>query len=98
MPITHQHGCARFPQSSSCGECGSRSTTARSSTAGVEVAWREDKGSCCVGGMWAWLARVASCSDGEGQFGEGRREPMVPGDVHPEFVVSAAEVLDERVP
>src|ERR687894_658885 len=34
MPTTRQRGCARFPRSSSCGGCGSRNTTARSTAPG----------------------------------------------------------------
>lgn len=37
-------------------------------------------------------------SDGAGEFGEGRREPMRLVSIHAEFVVAAAKVLDERVP
>jgi hypothetical protein len=37
-------------------------------------------------------------SDGEGEFGEGSREPMTWVDILAEFVVAAAEVLDERMP
>jgi len=32
-----------------------------------------------------------------GEFGEGCREPMPWAGLHAEFVVAAAEVLDERV-
>jgi len=38
---------------------------------------------------------VASHSDGEGEFGEGRREPVARVEVGGEFVVAAAEVLRE---
>jgi hypothetical protein len=37
-------------------------------------------------------------SDGDGEFSEGRREPMLPVGIHAEFVVAAAQVLDEGVP
>ena len=33
-----------------------------------------------------------------GEFGEGRREPMSWISIHAEFIVAAAEILDERVP
>ena len=37
------------------------------------------------------------CLDGEGELGEGRGEPMSGIDVKAEFVVAAAQVLDECV-
>jgi len=37
-------------------------------------------------------------SDGECQFGECRREAQVWRDVNGEFVMAAAQVLDERMP
>ena len=37
-------------------------------------------------------------SDDEGEFGEDRTEPMAQVDIDTEFIVAAAEVLDERVP
>jgi hypothetical protein len=41
---------------------------------------------------------VGSCSDGSGEFGErGRDAPMRP-DFDAEFVVTASDVLHERVP
>jgi hypothetical protein len=40
---------------------------------------------------------VVPRSDGEGEFGEGRREPLLWVEFHAEFVVAAAEVLDECV-
>jgi hypothetical protein len=36
--------------------------------------------------------------DGEGEFSEGRGESMPWFDIDTEFVVAAAEVLDEGVP
>ena len=33
--------------------------------------------------------------DGEDEFGEGRGQPMPGGSIQPEFVVAAAEILDE---
>jgi hypothetical protein len=37
-------------------------------------------------------------SDGAGEFGEDRCEPMPSIDIPAEFVVAATEVLHERVP
>ena len=51
-----------------------------------------------VDGKWSGRVTVAPRSDGEGEFGEGRGEPMVRVEVKGEFVVAAAEVLDEGVP
>jgi len=42
-------------------------------------------------------AAIASPSDGEGEFGEGRREPMFRVGIRAEFVVAAAHVLDKSV-
>jgi hypothetical protein len=41
---------------------------------------------------------VLARSDGAGEFGEGRREPMPLVEIYAEFVVATTEVLDERVP
>jgi hypothetical protein len=41
---------------------------------------------------------VAPELDGVGEFGEDRGDPMPRVDIDTKFVVSAAEVLDERVP
>jgi hypothetical protein len=38
------------------------------------------------------------CSDGEGEFGEDRFEPAAGLGIEAEFVVSAGQVLDERMP
>ena len=38
------------------------------------------------------------CSDGKGEFGEARLEPAAGLGIDGEFVVSAAQVLDERMP
>jgi hypothetical protein len=54
-------------------------------------------GRCCVDGMRVWQARVESGSDGNGEFGEGRRELSLRVSIDAEFVVAAPEVLDERV-
>jgi hypothetical protein len=40
---------------------------------------------------------VVPRSDDEGEFGEGRREPMLWVEFYAEFVVAAADVLDEGV-
>ena len=40
---------------------------------------------------------MAPRSDGEGEFGEGRGEPLLWVEFHAEFVVAAAEVLDDCV-
>jgi hypothetical protein len=34
-------------------------------------------GRCCVNRGWAWQGRVVLRSPGEGEFGEGGREPML---------------------
>jgi hypothetical protein len=47
-----------------------------------------------IRGFFGVLAR----SDGAGELGEGRCEPMPLVDIHAEFVVVVMEVLDERVP
>jgi hypothetical protein len=52
---------------------------------------------CFVSGRQDTLDAGDPCSDGEGQFGEDRREPVLRVGVHAEFVVAAAEVLDEGV-
>jgi hypothetical protein len=52
---------------------------------------------CCVDGERVRLIGVVPGSDGEGEFGEGRREPMLWVEFHAEFVVAAADVLDECV-
>jgi hypothetical protein len=44
------------------------------------------------------LEHRSARSDGAGEFGEGRREPMPPVDIRAEFVVAATEVLHESVP
>jgi hypothetical protein len=44
------------------------------------------------------MATVVSLSESTGQFGEGREEPMPWAGIDTEFVMAAAEVLDERVP
>jgi hypothetical protein len=41
---------------------------------------------------------VLSRSDGEGEFGEDRCEPMPSIDIPAEFVVTATKILHERVP
>jgi hypothetical protein len=56
-----------------------------------------DEGHCCVDGKRVWLIGVVPRSDGEGEFGEGRWEPMLWVEFHAEFVVAAADVLDECV-
>jgi hypothetical protein len=53
---------------------------------------------CCEGGKQTRISAVLPRSDGAGEFGEDRCEPMAWVDIHAEFVVSASEVLDERVP
>jgi hypothetical protein len=54
-------------------------------------------GDCCVDGERIRLIGVVPRSDGEGEFSEGRREPMLWVEFHAEFVVAAADVLDECV-
>ena len=55
------------------------------------------KGDCCVDGEWVRLIGVVPRSNAEGEFGEGRREPTLWVEFHAEFVVAAADVLDEGV-
>ena len=43
------------------------------------------------------LDRVVPRSDGEGEFGEGDREPMLWVLINAEFVVATSEVLHEGV-
>ena len=50
---------------------------------------------CCVDGERIRLIGVVPRSDGE--FSEGRREPMLRVEFYAEFVVAAADVLDECV-
>jgi hypothetical protein len=50
---------------------------------------------CCVGGKQTRFSAVLLRSDGAGEFGEDRWEPMPLVDIHAEFVVAATEVLDE---
>ena len=38
---------------------------------------------------------LGGCSDGKGEFGERRREPVPWVDLDAEFVVAVADVLDE---
>jgi hypothetical protein len=61
------------------------------------IIFNTGRGYCCVDGkrlrLFGWRPRL----DGEGEFGEGRWEPMLRVESHVEFVVAAAEVLDECV-
>jgi hypothetical protein len=66
--------------------------------AGVGVPMVRSGWHCCVGGMRAWPARAGPSLDGVGEFGEGCREPIPRVNIDSEFVVAAAEVLDECVP
>jgi hypothetical protein len=52
---------------------------------------------CCVGRMPAGSAVVALCLDGAREFGESHWKPVSRVDIHIEFVVASAEVLDEGV-
>src|SRR5947209_14463047 len=65
----------------------------------VDVASGRERaaGDCCIDGERIRLIGVVPRSDGEGEFGEGRREPMLWVEVYAEFVVAAADVLDECV-
>jgi hypothetical protein len=75
-----------------CGSPGVRSPRA------TRRVWGCVAGHCCVDGKRAGADTCGARSNGEGEFGEGRREPMPRIGIHAEFVVAAAEVLDERVP
>ena len=59
--------------------------------------WSVYRRHCCVGGKRVWLIGVVPRSDGEGEFGKGRWEAMLWVEFHAEFVVAAADVLDECV-
>ena len=60
--------------------------------------WRST-GRCCVWRGWDRLGpQWPPGSDGEGEFGEDRFEPVAGLGVVPEFVVASAQVLAERVP
>jgi hypothetical protein len=56
--------------------------------------WR---GRCCVVVWWARLGAAVYSSDGEGEFGEGLRDPMPRIDVGGQFVMTAVEILEEGV-
>jgi hypothetical protein len=62
---------------------------------------KQRHGLCCVGAEEAGGSHrtppLVRESDGEGKVGEGDREPMARIEVDGEFIVSAAEVLDEGV-
>ena len=52
---------------------------------------------CCVGDEDDASSLWRRCSDGKGEFGEDHREPAAGLGIEAEFVVSAAQVLDERM-
>ena len=55
-------------------------------------------GCCCVSGRAGTVGRgLVRCSDGEGQFGERCWDPVVGVEVNGQFVMTAAQVLDERM-
>ena len=54
-------------------------------------------GRCCVGEEDDAPALLRRCSDGKGEFGEARFEPAAGLCIEAEVVVSAAQVLDERM-
>jgi hypothetical protein len=53
---------------------------------------------CCVGGKQTVCSAALPRSDGLGEFGEDRCEPMPSIRLPAEFVVAATKVLHERVP
>ena len=57
-----------------------------------------DQRRCCVGDEQADSSLWRRCSDGKGEFGEARLEPATGLGIEAEFVVSTAQVLDERMP
>jgi hypothetical protein len=76
----------------------------RSAAAAGVLAGGDDRGSniisaqrCHVNGGCVRLGCVVLRSDGEGEFGEGAREPMLWILIHAEFVVATSKVLDEGV-
>jgi hypothetical protein len=52
---------------------------------------------CCVVRWWARLGAAVLSLNGEGEFGEGLRDLMPWTDLRAEFVMAAAEILDEGV-
>ena len=66
----------------------------------VDVASGRERaaGDCCVDGERIRLIGVVPRSDGEGEFGEGRREPLLWVEFHAEFVVAAADVWTNACP
>jgi hypothetical protein len=44
------------------------------------------------------LGAAVLSSDGEGEFGEGFRDPMPRVDIKAEFVMAAVELLDKACP
>ena len=61
------------------------------------TSWRRTR-RCCVGSEQADSSLWRRCSDGKGEFDEARFEPAAGLGIQAEFVVSAAQVLDERMP
>jgi hypothetical protein len=55
-------------------------------------------GRCCVGEEEADSSLSRQGSDGEGKFGEDRLKPAAGLSIVSEFVVAAAQVLNESVP
>jgi hypothetical protein len=63
----------------------------------VAIVYRS-AGSVALAGGKTHSTPWTPCSDGEGEFSEDRWEPMLWIDIQAEFIVAAAEVLDECVP
>ena len=58
----------------------------------------EVAGSCCISRRQTCASAREFLSDGECQFGEGRRKPLVRTGFDTQLVVAAADILDESVP
>ena len=62
------------------------------------LSFRDVSGCCCISGRAGTVGRgLVRCSDGEGQFGERCWDPVVGVEVNGQFVMTAAQVLDERM-
>lgn len=68
----------------------------RSQASGIEQE-TGTKWHCCVVECRQAQPRWVPRSDGEGEFGEGRRKPVSRVDVQAEFVMATAHVPEESV-
>ncbi len=63
----------------------------------LQIVWSAATLALLRNGGRAWLGSVVLRLDGEGEFGEGGREPMLWVFLHAEFVVATSEGLHEGV-